>query len=204
MHRSFVLHGIFLLVLTGTTVFAAPGFSNLDMVVGTLEEAVAQLLSRMDAPADSVRWDGPVFIESQARHPADWLVGHILTERLLDRGFEVAVDSSAAQLGRVRLSYRLLDLGISGQSGLWGSQVSRQTRATLALRLKAGETLLWQDEERVQKSDRIAKDRLDLQQSTAYDFARIELEERRWGKFVEPVIVSTVLGGLIYIFFSNR
>ena len=45
---------------------------------------------------------------------------------------------------------------------------------------------------------------LDILQHDKFTFAKTELEEQTWGKFVEPVIVSTVLGGLIYLFFSNR
>jgi hypothetical protein len=41
-------------------------------------------------------------------------------------------------------------------------------------------------------------------QDTTYDFAKVEVQRQSWGKFVEPVIVSAVLGGLIHLFFSNR
>ena len=62
----------------------------------------------------------------------------------------------------------------------------------------------WQDEITRVRQDQIPKKHLDILQHDKFKFAKTELEEQTWGKFVEPVIVSTVLGGLIYLFFSNR
>ena len=46
------------------------------------------------------------------------MVEHLLANRLLTRGFSVTLDSTAAQPESMRLSYRVLDLGISAYSGL--------------------------------------------------------------------------------------
>ena len=106
----------------------------------------------------------------------------------------------------MRLSYRVLDLGISAHSGLRGSKVSRQGRVTLALRLsdERDDVVHWQDEITRTQRDQIPKKQLEVLQHDQFKFAKTELEEQTWSKFVEPVIVSTVLGGLIYLFFSNR
>jgi len=106
----------------------------------------------------------------------------------------------------MRLSFRSLDLGITGQSGLRGSHVDRQSRVTLALRLsrESDNTIYWQDEITRLRADRIPKNQLEILQHSTHVFAQTELEEQSWSKFVEPMIVSTVLGGLIYLFFSNR
>jgi hypothetical protein len=106
----------------------------------------------------------------------------------------------------MRLSYRLLDLGVTGQSGLRGSEVDRQGRVTLALRLsdERSDAVHWQDEITRTRRDRVPKSQIEVLQHDKFKFAKTELEEQTWGKFVEPVIVSTVLGGLIYLFFSNR
>lgn len=180
--------------------------TNMDLVMETIEQAVDQALADMEFPADGPNREGPLLIEAQAKHQANWLVDHILVERLLGRGFVVTLDSAGVQPGSIRLSYRILDLGVTGQSGLWRGQVHRQSRTTLALRLSSvdDETLYWQDEKTVLNTDRIPKGKVDLLQTTGYDFARTDLEEQSWGRFIEPAIVSTVLGGLVYLFFSNR
>ncbi|MEC7973604.1 MAG: hypothetical protein VX987_12995, partial [Pseudomonadota bacterium] len=62
----------------------------------------------------------------------------------------------------------------------------------------------WQDEITRLRADRIPKKQLEILQHSTYKFAQTDVEEQSWSKFVEPIVVSTVLGGLIYLFFSNR
>lgn len=187
-----------------------PAFSsalptNIDMITATVEAAIEQGLAAMETP-DTTTWDGALFVVPQAKHDANWLVDHLLSERLLARGFEVSLDSAQAAPGSVRLSYRILELGLKGKAGLISSQVERQSHVTIALQLSEpdGQTLYWQDEETVFQKNYAPKDKLEFLQTTSFGFAETDLEEQTWGKFVEPVIISTVLGGLIYLFFSNR
>jgi hypothetical protein len=182
----------------------APYPSNMDVIVEAIEEAVDEALGQSEMPTDASNL--PIFIAAQGRHDANWLVDHVLAHRLLERGFSVAADSNKVSGEGMRLSFRILDLGITGQSGLRGSHVDRQSRVTLALRLsrESDSEVYWQDEITHLRTDRIPKKQLEILQHSAYKFAQTELEEQSWSKFVEPMIVSTVLGGLIYLFFSNR
>lgn len=176
--------------------------TNMDLLVKTLEQAVEGGLAEMDTPVEIPR--GALLVEPQTQHAANWLVDHILAERLLARGFAVRLDSAAGPQDGMRLSYRILDLGITGQSGLLGGQIARQSRATLSFSLSQGDSLRWQAKFPARQQDQIPKDRADLLENDAYSFAKTDLETQTWSQFVEPVIVSTVLGGLIYLFFSNR
>ncbi|NKB69027.1 MAG: hypothetical protein GKR89_18320 [Candidatus Latescibacteria bacterium] len=198
--------------LLGVLGWGAAGASNLptdlDLVVETLEGVVDEGLAAMQMPIDSVgvQQQGRVLLVAEGKHDANWLVEHILAERMLGRGFGVGLDTTRAEAGGIRLSYRVLDLGLSGRSGLLGSKVQRQSRAALALNLSrvGEETLFWAAEFTSQLSDRIPKDQVELLKSDEYKFAKADIEEQSWSKFAEPVIVTTVLGGLIYLFFSNR
>ncbi len=181
---------------------AAASPTNMDLLTETLEQVVEQALSEMEAP--EIAAQASLLIQSQTKHAANWMVDHILADRLLARGFAVTFDSTAVQPDQVRLAYRILDLGITGRGGLRSGQIDRQSRVTLALSLSWDNALHWQDEFRKVKADRIPKGRLDLLENASYSFAKTELEEQSWSKFVEPIIISTVLGGLIYLFFSNR
>lgn len=177
----------------------------MDLVVGTVEQAVDQALGQLET--QTVERDQLLLVVPQGKHAATWLVDHLLAEGLLARGFAVTLDSAAAPVGTPRLSYRILDLGITGRASLWKAQFHRESRVTLILQLSGsakGTPLDWQGEVAGHLADRVAKDRLPLLQDTAYDFAKVEVQQQSWGKFVEPVIVSAVLGGLIHLFFSNR
>ena len=195
-----------LLLSAAGTVGAAYLPTNIDLVVETVEQAVDQALADMAFAEARPEQGASVLVQAEAEHEANWLVDHVLAQRLLARGFAVTLDSSTAETGSARLSYRVLDLGVTGRSGLWGGRVERRSRVTLALRLSSAddEILQWQNEQTVVTADRVPKREMDLLQTTDFEFARTDLDEQTWGRFVEPVLVSTVLGGLVYLFFSNR
>ena len=192
------------LMVCATASAAVPFPTNMDLLVETVASAVDESLARIEMPDDAAT--APLLVVAQSKHDANWMVEHLLANRLLTRGFSVTLDSTAAQPTSMRLSYRVLDLGVSAHSGLRGSKVSRQGRVTLALRLsdERDDVVHWQDEITRTQRDRIPKKQLAILQHDQFKFAKTELEEQTWSKFVEPVIVSTVLGGLIYLFFSNR
>ena len=184
----------------------APLRTNLDLAVDTVEQGVDELLARMDTAAPGVDGRLPFRLEAQAKHEANWLVEHVLVERLVARGFAVVLDSTTAPPEAPRLRYRVVELGVDGRSGLWGGQVHRRSHLVLGLSLTRApdQTLAWRDEVKANQEDQVAKARLPLVQETPYAFAKTEMEEKTWGRFVEPAVVSSVLGGLVYLFFSNR
>lgn len=192
------------LMVCATASVAVPFPTNMDLLVETMASAVDESLARIEMPDDAAT--APLLVVAQSKHDANWMVEHLLANRLLTRGFSVTLDSTTVQPTSMRLSYRVLDLGISAHSGLRGSKVSRQGRVTLALRLsdEGDDVVHWQDEITRTQRDQIPKNQLAILQHDQFKFAKTELEEQTWSKFVEPVIVSTVLGGLIYLFFSNR
>ena len=192
------------LMVCATASGAAPFPTNMDLLVETVASAVEASLTRIEMPTNAAT--APLLVVAQSKHDANWMIEHLLANRLLTRGFSVTLDSTASQPMSMRLSYRVLDLGVSAHAGLRGSAVRRQGRVTLALRLsdERDDVVHWQDEITRTQRDRIPKKQLAMLQHDQFKFAKTELEAQTWSKFVEPVIVSTVLGGLIYLFFSNR
>lgn len=193
-----------LLLLPFSATALVPYPSNMDALVATVEEVVDESLAGLEMPSEGA--DAPIFIAPQGRHDANWLVEHVLAQRLLDRGFTLVADSTSVGPESMRFSFRILDMGITAQSGLRGAHADRQSRATLALRLnhESDSVVYWQDEVTRLRADRIPKKQLEILQHSTYKFAQTEVEEQSWSIFVEPIVVSTVLGGLIYLFFSNR
>ena len=192
---------ICLSLLAGPAAAALPP-TNLDLAVQTLEKAVDEAL--LDLPAgDGIDWSAPIFLSPAARHEANWLVEHVAARRLHAGGRQVAADSSAAAYS---LSYRVLDMGVTCQAGLRGKDVSRSSRVTLSLRLSRVEdsALLWNWEKSHSSEDRVPKKHIDLIQHDSYKFAKADIEEQSWGKYIEPVVLTSVLGGLVFLFFSNR
>lgn len=194
------------LLLAAVTARAAAGPlpTGMDLVVAALEQSVDGAFAEAKLP--SVDADVPVLVRPQAQHAATWLVDHLLVDRLLARGYAVSLDSAATGPGGLQLTYRILDLKLSAHSGLLASGIRRQSKSSVAFALSRGDTLCWQGEYNGQVTDRIPKGRTDLLENPnpGYAFAQAEVKKESWGSFVEPLIVSTVLGGLIYLFFSSR
>jgi hypothetical protein len=178
--------------------------TNIDLVVATARQAVRDGLADLDSAGEELSWHGRVLLLPQEETEENWIVEHLLLEELLSRGFEVTLDSTASGSDGAELSYRIVDLSVTGSSGILGGRIERRCRLTLALRLTSGGELRWQTEAMSEIADFVPKSRIEVLQSSSYDFADTELEEKNWGKFVEPIIVSAVLGSLIYIFFTNR
>ena len=204
--RQFVVLSFAVLALPVCGAASGPVATNMDLMVETASAVVDDLFAELGNSESGLMADVPVLIESVSDHDANWLVEHLLIEALLERGFEVRVDVASAGDAGVRLTYRIIDLGISGWSGLMGGSVNRECRITLNARVSglADGTLLVQHEGTKRLGDRIPKNRLEVLQNSNYDFADTELEEQSWGKFIEPAIVTTLLGSLVYLFFSNR
>ena len=191
-------------LLAAATLEADELSTNIDLVVTTARQAVRDALADLDSAGEELSMQGRMLLLSQEKAEANWIVEHLLLEEFLSRGFEVTLDSTAAGSAGANLSYRIVDLSVSGSSGVLGGRIERRCRLTLALRLTSGGELRWQTEAKSEIADRVSKSRIEVLQNSSYDFADTELEEKNWGKFVEPIIVSAVLGSLIYIFFTNR
>lgn len=189
--------------LAGAGPAVALAQTNLEFVTDAVARAVGDAVSGLDL-AGQGQDAGPVLIQAQAGHSANWLFEHILVEELLRRGLAVTLDSAAVDGASPRLSYRVADLEVSGSSGLLHGSVSRRCRVLVSLGYSRNAETVWTGEGRAEAADRVSARELDALQDSRYDFARTELEKRTWGRYVEPVIVTAVLGSLVYLFFSNR
>ena len=180
--------------------------TNMDLVFATVDSTIAQALGDVTFPVDPAGNAPGVWVASEAPHDANWLVEHLLARRLLDRGLTATFDQPASDSNHVQLAYNVLELSTTGETRMLRAKVQRRCRADLALTLSdvSDHAVHWRREASVTHVDAVPKRRLDLLANAQYSFAKTELEEQTWGKFVEPVVISSVLGGLIYLFFSNR
>jgi hypothetical protein len=173
--------------------------SNLELVSRAAAQAVDDAVTGLDlAGSEDLH---TVDIVPAAEHDANWLFDHLLAEELLRRGLSVSLE---AEDPAATLSYRVVEIVVSGRSALLSNSVLRRCRVGVQLDFRRGDEHLWTGEGRAQLDDWIPKGELEALQHTRFDFASTELEKRTWGKYVEPVIVSAVLGSLVYLFFSNR
>jgi hypothetical protein len=179
--------------------------SNLDLVTQTARQAVREAMADLQLPEqENGTTASLIAVGSAATHASNWLFEHLLTEDLLSRGLEATVDGFGDGDALTKLSWRVVDLGIRGQSGLLGGTVTRRCRVVIRLELHHAGELVWSADGHAEQQDQIPKGELDALQHSRFGFAKTDLEQRTWGKFVEPLIITTILGSLVYLFFSNR
>jgi len=197
--------------------------------LSVLEEAVREAVCC--ALEDSFELSSStVLLSAEGTHEANWLVQDVLLEELTQRGVHVrwaasdsvrqgdwvspsgdSVLTVSSDSPVVALSYRIRYVGVEyighhRKRFLGEKWEDRLARAELALQLvdrSDGRVMAFQ-EVKGQVQDQFPQYLLEYVESSPYGFARSTLNTQSWTRFLEPVIVSAVVGGLIYLFYSSR
>jgi hypothetical protein len=178
--------------------------SNLDLLTQATDDAVRIALSRVQITSGQDGWQTPLLLASQDEHDANWLVEQLLVEQLLAAGLPITTRTEGVAEDAPRLAYRIVDLGITGRARLLSATVERRCHVTIGLHFSNQGELVGVGEAKAVVADQIPGRQLEALQHSSHKFADTNLEKRSWERFAEPIIVTTVLGSLIYLFFSNR
>ena len=86
-----------------------------------------------------------------------------------------------------------------------GKKVKRDANLRVQAKLLSERgDVLWIGESSAEYSDQFSHGDLDRVQEGAYEFVTPEMPGSGWGKVVEPVFVSAIIVGMIYLFFTNQ
>jgi len=87
-----------------------------------------------------------------------------------------------------------------------GRKIRRTASVRVFATLSDGDSgeVLWTGEAQRSHSDEFDKDDAARIESGTYAFVRPALPPGGWGKYVEPVFVTAIVAGLIYLFFANQ
>jgi hypothetical protein len=178
--------------------------TNLRLLKRILEEAIEEVCDRLSSHEFST-----FCLESGPELNGRWLVDQVLAERLLARDYRVVFrDSLSAETADLcsragSLRYRIVRLDLdyvsSRRTHLFGPrQVEREVQLDLLFRLsRATGEVVWTGEIK-----RIGGDWIlfrDLPQAE-----EPHLETDGWGRLAEPAILTAVVGGLIFLFYSTQ
>ena len=83
-------------------------------------------------------------------------------------------------------------------------RVDRYARVRIDLRWKKENDVLWAESVEHYASDRVPFGALRYLENDAYAFAKPELSGGSGGRFVEPLAVAGVIGGLVLLFYANQ
>lgn len=122
-----------------------------------------------------------------------------------------ALDGSRDATSIPVLEYRIVDLAMryagGGRRLVVGSRhVDREAMASLRARLLDGATheILWVGSGDARESDRIRGASLRDVEASAYPCDPPKLDSRGLGRLVEPAVVTAIVAGLVYLFYTNQ
>ena len=109
------------------------------------------------------------------------------------------------------LKYQIVNFSFSypdiGRNWLIGEkEVERLAEISLFVQLVEGETgdTVWIGETEKKFNDVIPYSILDRVEDQEHEFTRPRRDEWTWGNMIEPVVVTGIVTGLVYLFFSNQ
>jgi hypothetical protein len=178
--------------------------TNLGVAHELLDQVARQSLDAMAAAF------GAACLHAQpgTQHSANPLVEIAFAQAGREAGLRVAAEPEACAQ---RLEFRLLELriaytGIDRSALGFKKEIERYGSCVLASRVldaESGEELASTQQE-VVLADRFPYDLESLLRSDSYAFTAPELKERDWSKAAEPIVVTALISGLIFLFFSNQ
>src|SRR4029078_13296010 len=108
-------------------------------------------------------------------------------------------------------TYRLVEFGVtyhdSWRRGSMGARVvERLASVNLYCRLVSDgpRDVLWVGQGKSERLDIVPKSKLDLREGLSYPFTpKPTLRQEPLSRFLEPVLVTSIIGGLVYLFYTN-
>lgn len=180
--------------------------TNLELTQRALDDAAGRVLEGLP-PLDPRR----LILREEGESEGGWMVESTLAQHLKRRGWEVVLDEplTSPDAGGV-VSYRVIDLGVvygrKHRKGILGkSFVERHARAELSIlltKLPSGD-VLWVDQVRGEARDEVSEDELKVLKGDSFTLNPEELKKEN-RSLLEPMIVTALVGVLIYLFYSTK
>ncbi len=205
--------------------------SHLAVVKGLLASAVDSLVLLMPTPSGRevlVRraYEPAEEVSGRGNDASDESDGElleaVLVEQLTRSGLAVHLPSGAGAVEDSLadeavssaipvLEYRILELKVSYPSGgrrhyVGRKEVERLVLVHLHLRLMegSGAVVRWAGAAERSYRDVVPFSLLPSLRSEGFGFTDAETEDRKWDRILEPVIATAIVGGLVYLFYSNK
>ncbi len=199
--------------------------SNLVVVKELLASAVDSLLAIMPRPGG-----GTILLgrgeegrsgagKGEGTRSGDDLLENILVERLTGMGLSVrlaeeeadpdSVGAGSSEAGPV-VEYHVLDLKVNYPSGgrrhfIGRKELHRMVWVDVHLRLLQGDgAVRWAGGAERTYRDVVPFSLLNSLKTDGFGFTDAESEGQKWDRILEPLIATAIVGGLIYLFYSNK
>lgn len=181
-----------------------------------LEKIAGEALDELAVNMPSIAKETVVLIrkEGGVGSGIDQVFENELVRKMTGAGLRIAdkkADANQAETSEYIFSYQIItyyvkypDIGRSYWVG--AKEVERLAEVAIFVKLLDSSTgeIVWVGEAQKKYEDRIAYSLLERVEDPDRDFTVPVRDEIKWSRFVEPVIVTGIVVGLVYLFFSNQ
>jgi len=184
--------------------------TNFEILEDISETALDELLANMPA----IRRDLVIqVVKARGVGEIDFVFENTLVETMQEAGYRISLDTPAAGAGEpgYRLTYQIIRFSLTypeiGRRYIIGAKkVERAAEIGVFAQLadmQSGD-VIWVGDTQKRYGDVIPYGYLKRVEVAGYAFTAPERDEIRWGRLVEPVVVTGIVTGLVYLFFSNQ
>ena len=211
---------IILLCLSGLAVSAADNAavkSNLDLISDLSNQVANDLISGFESQLgrDPAVWlipfgDGEIYVFLANELTAALSARNI---RSYPPGPLSKPDSTGAGLNRrpMKLEFQALEFNLAYLKVfrsylIGGKQVSRRADVKVYARLldPVDESVVWVGEASRSHKDQFPYSTRSEMEEGLFEFTKPPITPSNWGRIIEPVVVSGIIVGLVYLFYSNQ
>jgi hypothetical protein len=183
-----------------------PAPTNLDLMTQLGNQVIKDIFGKFDSDVRGVR----VQLAPDGNTEEYKLLEDIFTQLLEDRGVEMVYGAQSANDSLYKIDYKIPVFRLSYPKVyrshlIGGKKVKREANLKMKAKLiSGGGDVLWIGESSAEQSDQFPHGELARVQEGSYSFVTPEMPGSVWGKVVEPVLVSAIIVGMVYLFFSNQ
>lgn len=216
-------HKIFIVLLTLLSLLGTVSFSraedhtvsqeippnNEEFLRGALRSLIEETFS--DFPKSTSDF---IILKAEEDRPGNWLLEDELLTYLLSINLQVGLsmaDSNRYLPESKLLFYRIIDLKLdypkTQRKGVWGRRsVTRRAWMVLSFREEDKTTgrVLWSRRGQQERTDMVQRSLIPSLSNQSYPFMSPSFSRDPLSRYVEPALVTTIVGGLVYLFFANR
>jgi hypothetical protein len=199
-----------------TAVADEPVISNVDLMSRLTGETVEEILAKLSGEIST----GDITLVPYTVDERYDFLDNVFTRVLTSSGYRVLVPGSPAaggQAGANRspggyvIEYQATEFSLAYPKIyrsylIGGRRVKRSADVTLLARVidPSSDSVVWLGEARRSHEDQFSYGQLPDVEAGVFEFSKPPRKSTPWGKVAEPVMVSGIIVGLIYLFFSNQ
>lgn len=197
---------------------AEPVKSNLDILTELAAGVADELISGMQS---SLKAQSGIRLIPYAEGETYEFLMNIFTTELTARGIKTyssvpagakdAPKTTEKNAAGMELSIQALEFSLTyprifRSHIIGGKQIKRRAEITLFAKLldSADRSVAWVGEASRVHDDQFSYGDRTQAEKSLFTFTKPEVEPAGWGRIVEPVVVSGIIVGLVYLFFSNQ